>query len=107
MRSTPPPPDQDTDDRALRLPVHGTTVTAEELRVRLVLAADLDDEMEIDASEVESVGQAVLQLLVAGRTEAASANIPFRIANPSPAFVDRVSRCGLGGAIGLVTGEIQ
>jgi anti-anti-sigma regulatory factor len=96
----------DIEERALRLPAHGTTVTAEDLRVRLVLAADLDDAIEIDASEVESVGQAVLQLLVAARTEAASNGLEFRIANPSPAFVDRVNRCQLGAAIGLETGDV-
>lgn len=96
----------DAEERNLRLPAHGTTVTAEDLRVRLVLAADLDDAIEIDASEVESVGQAVLQLLVAARAEAASNGLDFRIANPSPAFVDRVNRCQLGAAIGLETGDV-
>lgn len=96
----------DVEERALRLPAHGTTVTAEDLRVRLVLAADLDDAIEIDASEVESVGQAVLQLLVAARTEAASNGLEFRIANPSPAFVDRVNRCQLAAAVGLETGDV-
>lgn len=96
----------DAEERALRLPAHGTTVTAEDLRVRLVLAADLDDAIEIDASEVESVGQAVLQLLVAARAEAVSGGQEFRIANPSPAFVDRVNRSQLAAAIGLETGDV-
>jgi anti-anti-sigma regulatory factor len=96
----------DTEERALRLPAHGTTVTAEDLRVRLVLAADLDDAIEIDASEVESVGQAVLQLLVAARAEAVAGGQEYRITNPSPAFVDRVNRCQLGAAIGLETGDV-
>jgi anti-anti-sigma regulatory factor len=98
-------PDAAADDRSLRLPAHGTTVTAEDLRVRLVLAADFDDTVEIDASEVESVGQAVLQLLVAARAEAAGTGHGFRIVNPSPAFIDRVSRCRLAEAIGLETGD--
>ena len=89
------------EDRSLRLPVHGATVTAEDLRVRLVLAADFDGEMVIDASEVESVGQAVLQLLVAARAEALSFGQPFAIVNPSPAFVERGTACRLGEAIGL------
>ena len=97
----------EAEDRALRLPAHGTTVTAEDLRVRFVLAADLDDTIEVDASQVESVGQAVLQLLVAARAEAASAGQPFRIVEPSPAFVERVTSCRLAEAIGLETGEIQ
>ena len=49
-------PSDVSDDRSLRLPPHGSTTTAEDLRVRLVLAADFDGEMAIDASEVESVG---------------------------------------------------
>jgi anti-anti-sigma regulatory factor len=106
MDSIPPLPDE-AEDRSLRLPAHGTTVTAEDLRVRMVLAADLDDAIEVDASEVESVGQAVLQLLVAARAEAAGAGQPFRIVNPSPAFVERVTGCRLGAAIGLGTGDAQ
>lgn len=109
MDSHLPLPDAEfgIDDRSLRLPAHGTTVTAEDLRVRLVLAADLDDTIEIDASEVESVGQAVLQLLVAARAEAASTGQAFHIVNPSPAFTDRVTRCQLAAAIGLETGDVQ
>lgn len=105
MDSTLPLPE--AEDRSLRLPAHGTTVTAEDLRVRMVLAADHDDAIEIDASEVESVGQAVLQLLVAARTEAQANGQPFRIINPSPAFQERVASCRLADAIGLETGDVQ
>jgi anti-anti-sigma regulatory factor len=93
------------DDRSLRLPVHGTTVTAEDLRVRLVLAGDIDGEMVIDASEVESVGQAVLQLLVAARREAVAQGQAFILAEPSAAFVERVSACKLNAALGLNSPE--
>jgi anti-anti-sigma regulatory factor len=97
-----------TEERALILPVHGTTVTAEDLRVRMVLASDFDHAMEIDASSVESVGQAVLQLLVAAKAEADAQGQPFIIHNPSTAFVDRVTACGLAAAIGLsVEEELQ
>ncbi|WIW90905.1 STAS domain-containing protein (plasmid) [Sphingobium sp. V4] len=89
------------DDRSLTLPPHGTTVTAEDLRVRLVLASDFDGAMEVDAGAVESVGQAVLQLLVAAKAEADAQGQSFVIRNPSPAFVDRVTACGLAPAIGL------
>lgn len=88
-------------DRALILPPHGTTVTAEDLRVRMVLASDFDGAMEVDASAVESVGQAVLQLLLAARAEAEARGQHFVIHNPSPAFVDRVTACGLAPALGL------
>lgn len=103
-----PLPEAAGDDRSLRLPVHGTTVTAESLRVRLVQALDLDGRMEVDASEVESVGQAVLQLLVAARAEAEAGGQEFCIANPSQAFVDRVNKSRLADAVGLESsGEAQ
>jgi len=89
------------EDRALQLPVHGSTVTAEDLRVRMVLACDFEGAMNIDASRVETVGQAVLQLLVAARTEALDAGHEFEIVNPSTAFVQRVQACGLAEAVGL------
>ena len=93
------------EDRALILPPHGTTVTAEDLRVRMVLASDFDGAMEVDAGAVESVGQAVLQLLLAARAEAEAQGQTFVIHNPSPAFVDRVTACGLAPAIGLSANE--
>ncbi len=88
-------------DRTVRLPAHCTTVTAEDIRVRLVLAADFDGVMEVDASEVESIGQATLQLLVAARAEAEEAGQRFAIIDASPAFVERVTLCRLADAIGL------
>jgi anti-anti-sigma regulatory factor len=97
----PSPPDLAAEERSLRLPANGTTVIAEDLRVRLVLAADLDEEIVVDASEVENVGQAVLQLLVAARAEAERAGQHFVISSPSQAFTDRVTACRLAGALGL------
>ena len=94
-------PEIAAEERSLRLPPNGTTVIAEDLRVRLVLAADLDDEIVVDASEVENVGQAVLQLLVAARAEAERSGQLFTISNPSRAFADRVAACRLSGALGL------
>lgn len=91
--------------RIVALPIHGTTVTAEDLRVRLVLASDFEHAIEIDASAVESVGQAVLQLLIAAKAEADARDQPFVIHNPSAAFVDRVRACGLAEAIGLQAEE--
>ena len=89
------------EDRTLRLPAHGGTVAAEELRTAMVLASDFGEVTEIDASAVESIGQAVLQLLIAAKAEAASLDRGFAICNPSRAFVDRVNACGLADAIGL------
>ena len=41
-----PSASEPTEDRSLRLPVHGNTIAAEDLKVRLVLAADLDEQMK-------------------------------------------------------------
>jgi len=89
----------------VRLPAHGSTVTAEDLRVHLVLAADYDGRTEIDASGVESVGQAVLQLLVAARIDADANGQSFAILDPSPAFTERVAACRLADALGLETAK--
>lgn len=89
-------------DRAVHLPAHCGTVAAEDLRVRLVLAADLDGGIEVRADAVDSIGQAALQILVAARREAVVRHQPYAIVDPSPAFVDRVTRCRLAGAIGLI-----
>lgn len=80
-------------------------MVADDLRVRLVLATDLSDTIAIDASEVESIGQAVLQLLIAARAEAAQDGGAMAIVNPSPAFADRVAKCGLASAIGLFSDD--
>lgn len=96
------PPEQPADKSGVvSLACHATTHTAEDLHVRLVLAADGGGAIEIDASGVESVGQAVLQLLVAARAEAIRAAQPFAITRPSAAFVERVTACCLAEAIGL------
>ena len=96
------PPPVPVPGRGLCLPAHCGTVAAEDIRVRLVLAADLDGSIDVDASGVESVGQAVLQILVAARQEALGNGQRFTITDPSPAFADRVRRCQLAGAIGLI-----
>jgi anti-anti-sigma regulatory factor len=105
MDSPLPPLEVDADD-ALALPAHGTTVTAAGLHARLMNALDSDGPVEVDASQVESVGQAVLQLLVAARADAEAAGKPFTILNPSTAFTDRVNRCQLSAAIGIDTGDL-
>ena len=96
-------PPEAIESGLVRLPAHGTTVTAEDLRMRLVLAADHDERLEIDASQVESIGQAVLQLLIAARAEAERNGQPFAILQPSPAFVARVTGCRLADVVGLKT----
>ncbi len=95
------------EDYVVRLPVHGSTIVADDLRVKLVLAADHDEELVVDASEVESVGQAVLQLLIAARQEAAARGQPFVISKPSQAFVERIGACGLAELLGLEQQEVS
>ncbi|OWK33101.1 STAS domain-containing protein [Sphingomonas mucosissima] len=103
MNSMLSPLDAPQDAGPIRLLAHNSTVAAEDLRVRLVLAADFQGRIEVDASEVESVGQAVLQLLIAARIDAEQNGMPFEILNPSRAFVERVTACCLADAIGLAT----
>ena len=83
------------------LPPHGSTVVAEDLRVRLVMACDGDGDIVVDGSEVESIGQAVLQLLIATREEADRNGDVLTIANPSRPLRQRLSACGLGAMFGI------
>jgi anti-anti-sigma regulatory factor len=107
MKSTPLPPDPALPDSAILLPTNGTTVAAEDLQVSLVLAADRHAPFRIDASAVENVGQAVLQLLVAARAEAAANDLDFAIVAPSEAFLARVRACRLAEPLGLAQQEEQ
>lgn len=85
----------------LALPAKLHTSYAEDLRVWLVMAIDHSMAVEIDASAVETVGQACLQLLVAARSEAIQLGKTFTIEAPSAAFFERVELCGLAEKIGL------
>ena len=85
----------------LALPAHGSTVVAEDLRVRLVLASDVEGDIVVDGADVESIGQAVLQLLIATKEEAERNGHAFTIVNPSEALRQRVAACGLSGLFGL------
>ena len=101
MNSTPSPRDASEAAQTLTLPENGTTASAEELRVQLVLALDQEASPEIDASQVDNVGQAVLQLLVAAQEEARASGRELIFKNASAAFRDRVERCRLTDRIGL------
>lgn len=95
------PMDRLEADGRLRLPPNVTTVMAEDLRAGLVLAADHEAAILIDASETLSIGQAALQLLIAARQEADRMKIPFAIENAQPALVARIGALGLGDMLGL------
>lgn len=103
MTLTPSQPNPAPDLGTICLTGHATTVTAEDLQAQLVAAADFSDGTSIDASELLSVGQAVLQLLIAARTEASANGRNLTIVGASPAFSERVASCQLAQAIGLET----
>jgi len=104
MTLMPNPPECDHVPGVIRLTGHGTTVTAEDLRTDLVLASDCAG-TAIDASEMQSVGQAVLQVLVAARNDALLHAQPFHFTATSDAFAERVTRCQLIESIGMDAGK--
>lgn len=116
MTLTPNPPEAsepqlepvavaDSVPGVIKLTGHATTVTAEGLRAELVLAAEGAATTAIDASELLSVGQAVLQLLIAAREDAVQHDHPFHFTGASAAFSERVLGCQLAESIGLTAGK--
>jgi anti-anti-sigma regulatory factor len=97
----PPDPAQ----TAIVLPANGTTTTAEELRNQLVCAAELGGATVIDGSAVQTIGQAVLQLLVAARRSAVADGKPCDIVGASTALLSIASACCLAQELGLDTGK--
>jgi anti-anti-sigma regulatory factor len=89
------------------LPANGTTVTAEALRNDLVYAAQAGAATLVDGSAVQTIGQAVLQLLVAAKRAATAAGQSFAVVDPSDALQSRVAACCLAEAIGLDSGKAQ
>ena len=86
----------------LVLPAHCGTAAASELKSRLLALPDTDAP-RIDAGAVETVGQAVLQLLLAARAERPA----LAFSSVSPAFAGSVQSCALGDALGLQALEPQ
>ena len=82
-----------------------TTPTCDVLHEQLVAALAADAPVEIDASAVETVGQAALQLLAAAHREVAGRGGSFVIAAPSASFTEQVTRCGMAALVGLETGD--
>ncbi|MGN6374342.1 MAG: STAS domain-containing protein [Sphingomonas sp.] len=105
MNLAPSPLDLPGLAEPIVMPAHAGTVTAEDLKVRLILAADFGDGMMVDASAVESVGQGVLQVLLAARREAEETGQSFAIVDASPAFVVRAATLGLADDLGLAKEE--
>lgn len=82
---------------ALVLPASCGTPAAVAMHAQLREFLDSGRAPLIDASAVENIGQATLQLLLAARAEWPE----LRIAGPSAAFESRVRACALAGALGL------
>lgn len=95
----------DATESGLRLAPNVTTVMAEDLRAALVLAADHDEEIRVDATDTVSIGQAALQLLVAAKLEADRLGMPFLIDHAQPALTQRIAALGLAETLGLAVGE--
>lgn len=105
MNSPQSLPDPSTG--VVALPANGTTTAAEELRNQLVCAAELGGSTVIDGSAVQTIGQAVLQLLVAARRTAAAEGRSCIITGASAAMMVVADACCLAEELGIVTGEAQ
>lgn len=90
-------------DEPIGLPAHSGTAIAEDLRAALVMAVD-GGGVAISAAAVQSVGQAVLQLLAAARIEAAARGVPFHYVDVSDALAAQAGACAMAAAIGLAQG---
>ncbi len=71
------------------------TAAAGPLRQTLRAAIDAGKPIRLDASGVERIGQACLQVLAAGEAAAALADIDFTIVGASPAFADMATLAAL------------
>lgn len=104
MDSMAPPLESLDPPTVVRLPANGTTACAEDVRTELVFAAQQGRGIEIDASAVRSVGQAVLQLLAAAQRDATAAGYALLFSGTTPEFRDRVAGCKMNEMIGLAAG---
>lgn len=103
----PVQPELAVEEPLLSLPVIGSTATASATRDALASALEHDGGCHVDASEVESIGQATLQVLLAASRAAEQAGVPFEIINPSAPFLERVNACRLASLLGLPEEEIH
>lgn len=109
MTSMPSPLDEDpfmttSPDLAtgdIILPAHCGTAVAEDILARLVITSDQEQDIHINAAAVESIGQGVMQLLVAAHIDAKRVGQAFTIEAPSPAFLERVRSCQLAATLEL------
>jgi anti-anti-sigma regulatory factor len=95
----------DPGPAAIVLQANSATTSAEELRNQLVCSAELGDATIIDGSTVQTIGQAVLQLLVAARRNAVTENKSCTITGASAALMAAADACCLAAELGLDTGK--
>ena len=99
---SPPEPSMDAAT-PVRLPAQCNTAAAPALHRVLADAVATGLPFAVDAGEVESIGQSVLQLLLAARAAAPALTI-----DPvSPAFAERVRALQLGPALGLADNVLE
>lgn len=79
----------------IQLPPRCSTASADDMLSALLASRTRDVSVAIDASRVKSIGQAVLQILIAARTDCARRGRSFAIVDPSTEFLAaaRLSRC--------------
>ncbi len=77
------------------LPAILDTAAATPLRQTLCEAITAGRPLVLDGAGVERIGQASLQVLVAGERAAARAAVDFRILAPSPALAEMATLAGL------------
>lgn len=71
------------------------TAAAGPLRLALRQELQRGQALVLDGGAVERIGQACLQVLVAGQADAARTGIDFRIEPASPAFIEMATTAGL------------
>lgn len=86
------PPSLPDGAGVIRLPASCSTASAASLHAELAAKVAAATSCRIDGSAVETVGQAMLQLLLAAK----SACPDLRIGPASPVFAERIRACALG-----------
>lgn len=105
MLSHPNLPEQAKPGGTVVLPASATTLSAEDLRVQLVMAVDSEEDIVIDAGESGLVGQAVLQLLIATKQAAIEAGKTLSIIHPDAELTGRLHALGMADTIGTQAEE--
>jgi anti-anti-sigma regulatory factor len=83
------------------LPAQCSNALAQSLLTALIDHADRAADVTINGAAVDTIGQAVLQVLVSAKADADATGRTFRIAAPSPALIERAVGCKLDQLIGL------